>query len=247
MKVTYIEHSGFYIELKQHNLLFDYFQGHIPNCENKEKPILVFVSHKHHDHFNLEIFNLACEHPNIQFFISKDARMNTEYMKRKNIPKEAFDKIRYVGKNEIIKYEDIQIETLTSTDQGVAFVVSCENKEIYHAGDLNWWSWLGETEEQHKSMEKRYVTEINKLKNKPLDIAFVPLDPRQETLYWKGMDYFMRTVSTEYVFPMHSWGDYSIITKFLQREESASYRKYIIPIAKNGQEFIIESKRERKM
>lgn len=247
MKITYIEHSGFFIELEQHILLFDYYQGSIPNCENKEKTLLVFVSHKHHDHFNKDIFNLASKYTNIQFFISKDAKMNTEYMSRKNIPKEAYEKINYVGKNQLLEYKSVQIETLASTDQGVAFLVSCENKVLYHAGDLNWWSWLGETEEQHKNMEKRYKNEIIKLKDKKLDVAFIPLDPRQEEYYWKGMDYFMQNVSAEYVFPMHCWGDYSIITKFLQREESALFKKFIVPITKKGEQFFIENKRERKV
>ena len=240
MIITYIKHSGFFLELKKHCILFDYFQGDIPECEDKEKIILVFVSHKHQDHFNHKIFDLACIYPNIRFFISRDAKMNESYMMKKNIPKEAFDKIQYVGKNERFRWEDITVETLTSTDQGVAFIVTCEDKVIYHAGDLNWWTWEGESEEESKSMEKRFVNEINKMKEKSIDIAFVPLDQRQESCYWWGFDCFMRTVDTKYVFPMHCWEDYSIIRKLLMRKESEDYRERIIPITEKGQQFCIQ-------
>lgn len=242
MKVTYIKHSGFYVEMEQHSLLFDYYQGEIPKCKEKENTILVFVSHKHHDHFNMEIFQLAREYPNIQFFISRDAKMNLNYMRRMNIPEEAINKISFIGRNEKFDFKHVQIETLTSTDQGVAFVVTCENKVIYHAGDLNWWSWCGETEEQYKDMKLRYIKEIDKLKNRKLDIAFVPLDPRQEEFYWYGMDYFLRTVNSKYVFPMHCWEDYSIIEKFLQREETQPFIKNIVSISEKGQHFILKNK-----
>ena len=31
MKVTFIEHSGFMVEMEQNVLLFDYYQGEIPH------------------------------------------------------------------------------------------------------------------------------------------------------------------------------------------------------------------------
>ena len=47
MKVTYIGHSGFLLETEEINFLFDYSEGEIPILE-KEKPLVVFVSHSHH-------------------------------------------------------------------------------------------------------------------------------------------------------------------------------------------------------
>ncbi|MSS63208.1 MBL fold metallo-hydrolase [Velocimicrobium porci] len=240
MIVNYIEHSGFFLELERHCILFDYFKGEIPECENKEKMVTVFVSHKHHDHFNHKIFDLVHIYPNIRFFISKDAKMNQTYMIKKNIPKEAFDKIQYVRGNEQVKLEGMTIDTLTSTDQGVAFVVTCEDKVIYHAGDLNWWTWEGESEEESKTMEKCFANEIEKITGRSIDVAFLPLDPRQESCYWWGFDYFMRKIDVRYVFPMHCWEDYSIIWKLLTRKESESYRKRIIPITGKGQQFYIQ-------
>ena len=57
------------------------------------------------------------------------------------------------------------------------------------------------TGESGKSLEytiyKRF-REIDKLKDIVIDIAFVPLDPRQENQYAWGMDYFMKHTHTKY-------------------------------------------------
>ncbi|MFQ9345343.1 MAG: MBL fold metallo-hydrolase [Coprococcus sp.] len=54
MRVTYIGHSGFSVELESHILLFDYYEGTMPEFDPAKK-LLVFASHSHPDHFNREI------------------------------------------------------------------------------------------------------------------------------------------------------------------------------------------------
>ena len=46
MKITFIEHSGFMVEMERTVLLFDYYQGEIPAFD-KEKTLYVFVSQNH--------------------------------------------------------------------------------------------------------------------------------------------------------------------------------------------------------
>ena len=57
MKITYIGHSGFAAELAHCTLLFDYYEGTLPVFPS-EKPLYVFCSHAHRDHFNFDIFRL---------------------------------------------------------------------------------------------------------------------------------------------------------------------------------------------
>lgn len=238
MNVTYIGHSGFSIELNNIVLLFDYFKGTIPDF-NKDKKVVVFSSHKHQDHFQLSILDLAKKYSDILFIFSKDIRMNVKYMDRKGIPIEARDKIHYIGKNELANIDNISIETLTSTDEGVAFIVNVEEKNIYHAGDLNWWSWAGETEDEYEDMTSRFIKEMEKLKNRFFDLAFVPLDPRQDDRFWWGFDYFMKVAKVNYIFPMHFWDDFTIIKRFKTMEYSLQYRNKIIDIEKEGQKWNI--------
>jgi L-ascorbate metabolism protein UlaG (beta-lactamase superfamily) len=55
MTLTYIFHSGFVLETEMSILIFDYWldlNGVVPPFLKKDKPIYVFSSHFHEDHFN---------------------------------------------------------------------------------------------------------------------------------------------------------------------------------------------------
>lgn len=66
-----------------------------------------------------------------------------------------------------------------------------EGKTIYHAGDLNWWHWNGEPEEDNEYYKKTFQDEMKYLEGKKIDLAFMLLDPRQEDKYCWGMNYFL--------------------------------------------------------
>ena len=96
------------------------------------------------------------------------------------------------------------------------------------------------TGESGKSLEytiyKRF-REIDKLKDIVIDIAFVPLDPRQENQYAWGMDYFMKHTHTKYVFPMHMWGDYEVYDRLMENPEAELYKERVIEVKEPGQVF----------
>lgn len=77
-----------------------------------------------------------------------------------------------------ISEESLIVETFHSTDEGVAFWLSCEGKEIYHAGDLNNWWWEGEDMAWNRNMAASYKQEMKKLSGRTADLAFIPVDPR---------------------------------------------------------------------
>ena len=169
MQVTYIYNSGFLVELDKHILLFDYYQGTIPPL-NQNKPLYVFVSHFHHDHYNPAVYQI--NHPKITYII--DRKINNTGIK--------------VRPSEIYEIDDLYIQTLLSTDAGVAFVVKVENKQIYHAGDLHWWHWIGEPEADNKYQAGTFKKEISKIKIvytefvnnltfRPRIVTLLPVDP----------------------------------------------------------------------
>ena len=58
MRLTYIFHSGFVIETPSCILIFDYWldpTGVIPKALSTQKPVYVFASHFHEEHFTKEI------------------------------------------------------------------------------------------------------------------------------------------------------------------------------------------------
>lgn len=216
MKVTYIDHSGFMVELEKTVLLFDYYKGTIPKVSG-EKTLYVFASHKHPDHFNPEILNLWKQYDRIHFFLSKDIRINEAYLEKNHMEKELLQHITFLPRNTTTEWneqEPLQIETLTSTDEGVAFVVECEGRKIYHAGDLNWWHWNGESKAYNRNMEVNYKREIDKLQDVQFDVAFVPLDDRLEDACGYGMRYFMMHVQANVIFPMHMWNHFGVVERF---------------------------------
>ncbi len=258
MNITYIHHSCFSVEMEDIVMLFDYYKGNIPTFD-ADKHIYVFASHKHQDHFDKKIFDLANDYPNITFILSNDIRMNDSYMDRNNIPEFVRQHIVYIGKNakksfpivnenptesssikdNSVTDSSLLVETLTSTDEGVAFIISYQNKVIYHAGDLNWWTWQGETDDEYNNMTGRFEQEMDKLKDKVIDIAFVPLDPRQEDRFWWGFDHFMKITHTKHVFPMHFWRDYTVIDKLQNMDQAKEYTDSIMNIKEEGQNFIV--------
>ena len=229
MKITYIEHSCFSVELDNVILLFDYFKGELPAFD-KEKIIYVFSSHNHHDHFDMSIFQLLKGYPNVRYILSRDIKrkFGRKFFNSHGVDDEIYEKIEFIGSNQILETLDLKIETLNSTDEGVAFIVTADGKTIYHAGDLNLWAWNHKDESNNENMREKYEKEIGKIKDRHFDAAFVVLDPRQEERFYLGFDYFMKNTDTDKVYPMHFWNDSSVIERLKGMDCSEIYRDKII-------------------
>ena len=113
MKVTFIEHSGFMVEMEQNVLLFDYYQGEIPSFDGS-KTLYVFASHSHADHYDPAIWKLKEQYKDIHYILSDDIKDNEGAVVMK-----AHEKKEVAG---------IEIETLRSNDMGVAFLVKVEGQ-----------------------------------------------------------------------------------------------------------------------
>lgn len=229
MQITYIKHSGFLVELENHILLFDYFEGEIPEL-SEQKEIYIFASHSHQDHFNRDILKLKEQYPNARYIFPKDIK----------IPKsERKDFMFFLKKRDSIEVSDMKITSFRSTDEGVAFLVECEGKCIYHAGDLNWWHWEEEGEAYNRKMRGDYQKEISDLAalNQKMDVAFVVLDPRQEEQYYWGLEYFALHTQVDHIVPMHMWEEYQICEKLYERAKEIGYDKKIQKIHSQGERF----------
>ena len=211
MKITYIGHSGFAVETEKSIYIFDYFKGELPDIP-ADKPVIVFASHSHPDHYNPQVFERlkekGVELSRMQAVLGKDIREN-------KYP----DGVQVIKARAHMSFsleDSTLVETLLSTDQGVAYLLTTEEGLIYHAGDLNDWYWEGEPDQDNRSMTGRYRAEIDRIEGREVDIAFVPLDPRQEKDYARGMLYFLKKVPAKYVFPMHYWDKPQIMENFLR-------------------------------
>lgn len=236
MKITFIKHSSFAVELERHILLFDYYgEGKLPEW-SRDKTLYVLNSHKHADHFNLCIFELRKQYPKIHFFLGSDIRLSERYLQRNHITIDRDREITHLSKRIVLEYEpEMKIRTLRSTDAGVAFVIQCEGKDIYHAGDLNWWHWELESAAFNEAQKTKYQEEIMQIAGEHFDVAFVPLDGRLEAAYYWGMDFLLGQIDAEAVFPMHMWEDFSYIRRYKKEKHTASDR--LVEIIEEGQIF----------
>ena len=212
MQITYLHHSGFLVELTDCCLVFDYFEKGLTRPQ--DKPTLIFASHAHHDHYDPAVFSLV--RPELAV-LSKD-------IPRRRWP-EGVEVLSVAAGRDFDLPHGIRLKTLRSTDAGVAFFLETPEGTIYHAGDLNEWVWAGESEQYNRQMTGSYRHEIDKLRGQPVDVAFVPLDPRQEADYARGLLYVLKILTPQHVFPMHYWEKPEIITRFLR--EYPQYKDYV--------------------
>ncbi|MCD7807945.1 MAG: MBL fold metallo-hydrolase [Erysipelotrichaceae bacterium] len=220
MKVTHLYHSGCFIELKHHQLLFDYYQGDL--CIDKNKPLYVFVSHSHDDHYNQKIFDI--KHDYVHYILSNDIKNKHDAL--------------YVKPHQTYVIDDIKMYTLISTDLGVGFVVEVENQIIYFAGDLHWWHWQDESDEFNEWQRKIYQQEINRI-DKDIDLACVIVDKRQEDDYLLGLQYFLEHVKSRYILPIHYFGNYGISDDLKNEHLQNPYQAKILYVSHQNQIFEI--------
>ncbi len=225
MKITYLEHSGYMAEVEGRILVFDYYKGTLPKLPEKAK-IYVFASHVHSDHFNKQIFDWQGRYTDIHYILSDDIKADAPE-----------GRCTLIGPCREITLDGMEIRTLKSTDEGVAFLVRVGEQVIYHAGDLNWWHWEEESAEYNEMMRCRFLHEMEKIEGEVIDVAFLPLDPRQEEQYAWGFDYFMRHTRTGCAFPMHFWGQYEICDRLRNDALSEPYLERVMRVMKQQQVF----------
>ncbi len=240
MIITFVHHSCFVVETKERTMVFDYFKdgkvngyhftGVLPKFD-KDKPLYVFASHAHQDHFDLEILRWAEDCPNIRYILSKDIRLSDRYLDRNGIAASVKEKVTFVQPLKTVEIDDMKIRTLRSTDAGVAFLIGAEGKYFYHAGDLNLWKWDGAGDLVNGKETRAYKHEINKLSDYEIDVAFVPFDPRQKKYAAEGLMYFMEHVDAKAVFPMHMWQDYSPIAAFKAKISNGAFARRLVEIS----------------
>lgn len=251
MKIIYIHHSTFCVETDGKVLVFDYYNGKgLPSCEYhgkmpeypEETPIYVFASHSHRDHFDAEVLAWSRRYRQIYYIFAKEVKrkLGNSMLKRLGFGEEIKEKITYVRPGEKHEVGGIEVETFLSTDSGVAFLAAVSGKVIYHAGDLNWWRWEGETEAFNLYQEATYKRQIDLLAERKPDVSFVVVDPRQEQDKFLGIAYFMRQVNTGYVVPMHLWKKYGLVEEYRGRLGQEQERQRILLFDRENQSLLLE-------
>ena len=237
MRVTFLAHSGFFLELETASLLFDWWKGELPPLP-ADRPLLVFASHRHEDHFNPAIFSLAEGGRDVRFLLGKDIRLTERNRARWNLSDDAAARCLALGGGETVSpIPGVTVETLPSTDEGVAFLVSLEGKTLFHAGDLNWWLWVGEDKAWNRNMEVNFKRYCEPLRGRHIDLAMFPIDPRLGEDGFRGARYFLELTDTACLLPMHQWEQFSFTQDFLAA--CPAFAGQVRMVERNGQCFTL--------
>lgn len=224
--IRYIWHDCYVVELSSATLIFDYWKDPLHCLDisslRPELPLFILVSHGHKDHFNPEIFRWAQIHPDVHFIVSKDVWMRSRHVASPTSvykgPHISPDRLIPLKPGESISFPQkdgckITVKAFPSTDIGNSYLVGCDDKRIFHAGDLNDWIWDDDTPAEAEAMQTAFNQALDDIRAwmeshpRPnaleIDIAFFPIDGRLGGDYARGARQFCRQFSIGTFLPMH--------------------------------------------
>ena len=215
MKITHIYHSGFVIELHDSVLIFDGYSGDLPDFD-PEKRVFVFVTHGHADHYSSRIWMLQNKYDHISYILDCCTA-----------PERKGDSILHVQPGRHYQIRNIQVFAIRSNDEGVAYAVSAEGFNFFHAGDLNVWHWNDAPAHDNAYSLKIYRRQLEKINGLCYDVAMIPLDPRLGENAPKAIEEFFRNVHCRMLFPMHYWNRRAEAAAYLEDDRLTPYRQQI--------------------
>lgn len=197
-QITFLHHSGFIYENDNYIFIFDAWQD--PSyCISKqlastEKKVYFFASHNHGDHFNPKI--ATYEDRAAGYFLHQECQLPTRNP----------GKVHWMEVGDTVKEADFTVHMYGSTDIGGSFMIQGPDFSLFHAGDLNWWHWAGEADEDNRVARDNFFAELSKIKETHVDVAFLPVDARQAVAREWGVKAFLQELHPDWLVPMHAFG-----------------------------------------
>ncbi|MCM1111177.1 MAG: MBL fold metallo-hydrolase [Clostridium sp.] len=220
-RISYLENSGFAVVTDDAILVFDDFRDpsnklHHLLDNNPDKKVVFFISHRHPDHYNHAIFEMAQNHDRT-YVVSND-------VPARDIP----STLRVAGMSPGDVVEDIpgcrSVKAFGSTDAGVSFLVTLsDGQTIFHAGDLNNWHWKDRSSEREvRKAENDFHKVLNRIVEEApqIDIAMFPVEPRMGIDFAIGAQEFLHAVKVGDFFPMHFGADWEVVEDFISNERN---------------------------
>lgn len=225
--VTYIWHDCFVVEIPSATLVFDYWRdvdGSAPEAPGflgsvrKDKPLYVFVSHFHKDHYNPDIFAWPALGFDVRYFVSVDVWKRMRHIvSRTSVyagPKVEADRVVVLRPGASYSDSTVSVKAFPSTDVGNSWFVEIDGRRIFHAGDLNAWIWRDESSasEVQAGLDafRNCLAPISGVlkadgsdSGMPIDYCFFPVDSRIGSGYYVGARLFLQMFDVRIFFAMH--------------------------------------------
>ena len=209
VRVTYVYHSCFVLEMGGATLLFDYPGGyggqegtHLVETMVKGADLWSFSSHAHGDHFSRAVFDLKDTAKKARFILSSDISTG----KNDGL-------ITHISADERVTVDGIKVSALKSNDEGVAFIIEHKGVKAYFGGDLANWNWPEEsTPEEMEVVETYFASVVERLVKEKVHIAFSNADTRLEN--WAGGAQLANRLMPALFVPMHLFGNAGALKRF---------------------------------
>lgn len=247
VKITYIWHDCFVVETPVASLVFDYWldsdgeQREVPafiSALPASRPLYVFVSHGHKDHFNPAVFAWYGMFDSVRYVVSRDVMKRIRHVVSESSvysgPKVPADAVIALRPGEVWRDSVLEVRAFPSTDIGDSFWIDCGDMTLFHAGDLNAWVWRDESTEAEIAKAlgdyKACLRDIDEsVGSRRIDYCFFPVDSRIGTGYAEGAAMFVRRFDVLNFFPMHfALGD--AVERECRRGDALRFDLYANPV-----------------
>lgn len=195
MEIAFLEHSGFACREGKRVYIFDCWQDPVHRIDEYAQEGLelwFFVTHIHGDHYAPTI--------------AKFAKENTKYILHRDIKtfSAPAGNVYYMDVDDEITIDDVTIHMYGSTDAGGSYLLTTPERTIFHAGDLNWWHWLGDTDENNVEARGFFERELVRMDGMGADLVFFPVDARLEgAREWGIHEWLQHCKVKKLLVPMH--------------------------------------------
>lgn len=194
LRICQSDQSGFLIETPTASLLFDWYRRILPPIR-RDKPLHVFISHIHSDHFNQALLNLAKRFPDVSIYLGYDYSDEGLNEALEKLPEACADSVSCFRGGQHLDIAGGTVHALESTDLGVAFLVELDGLRFFHGGDL--FPWRG--------AETDFLAYIAALKGVRIDYAMLPMDPRFPEAAGLSISAYLSQAEISCFTPMHLW------------------------------------------
>lgn len=216
--VTYIFHNCFVLSMPDRVFLFDYPENSMltPKARAKVqeltagKPLYVFFSHSHGDHFNHRFHELADSPSSARFILAEEIRPHVNSMPCPDVI--------YMRGGERLELNGMEIRSFPSNDLGVAFLIQIAGMTVYYGGDLANWEWDENDEDEARFIREIWESTLSILEGCQVDLAFSNADARLAN--WSGASEFLERVKPKGFIPMHTFGKPRILRRFARTLQS---------------------------
>ncbi len=223
VRIWYLGHSAWLAETAGYRLLFDYGrlplrpadgtldQGVFNLSAYQDRPLYIFSSHQHADHFDIDLMRQAALYPGTTMILGRTGRMPA--------PIKDLAGTHLAEPRGTMQLPLFSIWASRSTDSGVSFLAAGPDRVYYHGGDLAVWD---DTNAYRKDFRRETDWLADKLTaaGRPLDIAFIPVstsDGYQETALLDGVVYMAERLRPKHIFPMHAHGFEMLYRNFAEQ------------------------------